>query len=67
MSRQPREERASPPAWIEPRLCNLVTKAPTSDSWVHEIKFDGSSHCSATLSSSDCARTSRHAKFGGRR
>src|SRR5436305_2620891 len=34
-------ELALPPAWIEPQLCRLVTKAPASDQWAHEIKFDG--------------------------
>ena len=37
MSRQPREKRASPPAWIEPQLSKLVEKAPTGLQWVHEI------------------------------
>ncbi|MPT23121.1 MAG: hypothetical protein E2577_09025, partial [Starkeya sp.] len=29
------------PAFIEPQLATLVSKAPTGKSWIHEIKFDG--------------------------
>lgn len=29
------------PAFVEPCLATLVDKAPDSDAWVHEIKFDG--------------------------
>ena len=32
---------ASPPQWIEPELCKLVTRIPAGDNWAHEIKFDG--------------------------
>jgi DNA ligase D-like protein (predicted ligase) len=32
---------ASPPQWIEPELCKLVTRIPAGDNWTHEIKFDG--------------------------
>ena len=31
----------SPPRWIQPQLCKLVTKAPSEAGWVHEVKFDG--------------------------
>jgi len=34
-------ELASPPSWVEPQLCKLVTQVPTGDAWAHEIKFDG--------------------------
>jgi hypothetical protein len=33
---------ASPPQWIEPELCKLVTRIPAGDNWAHEIKFDAS-------------------------
>ncbi|UOK71299.1 DNA ligase D [Ancylobacter polymorphus] len=29
------------PAFIEPQLATLVSKAPVGKSWIHEIKFDG--------------------------
>ncbi len=29
------------PTFVEPMLATLVTKAPTGDRWLHEIKFDG--------------------------
>ena len=30
-----------PPAFIAPQLCRLVDRPPSSDGWVHEVKFDG--------------------------
>jgi bifunctional non-homologous end joining protein LigD len=29
------------PDFVAPQLCNSADKAPSADSWVHEIKFDG--------------------------
>jgi ATP-dependent DNA ligase len=29
------------PAFIRPQLAKLVTEAPESDRWAHELKFDG--------------------------
>ena len=33
--------RAALPAFVEPCLATLAEKAPDSDNWIHEIKFDG--------------------------
>jgi bifunctional non-homologous end joining protein LigD len=33
--------RAAPPVFVAPCLATLSDKAPDSDNWVHEIKFDG--------------------------
>ncbi|MFA6044069.1 MAG: DNA ligase D [Phycisphaerales bacterium] len=33
--------RAPLPTWLPPELCTLTDHAPTSDDWLHEIKFDG--------------------------
>jgi bifunctional non-homologous end joining protein LigD len=33
--------RSALPAFVEPCLATLVDKAPDSDNWIHEIKFDG--------------------------
>jgi bifunctional non-homologous end joining protein LigD len=33
--------KANFPGFIEPALATAITKAPTGDRWVHEIKFDG--------------------------
>ncbi|HEX4024049.1 MAG TPA: DNA ligase D [Steroidobacteraceae bacterium] len=39
---RPRGPAAAPmPEFIAPQLCKLVQRPPTSDSWVHEVKFDG--------------------------
>jgi bifunctional non-homologous end joining protein LigD len=37
----PGAKRASLPAFVEPALATLTEKAPSSDTWIHEIKFDG--------------------------
>jgi bifunctional non-homologous end joining protein LigD len=34
-------DRARLPAFVEPCLATLVERAPDSDKWIHEIKFDG--------------------------
>jgi bifunctional non-homologous end joining protein LigD len=31
----------SVPQFVAPQLCKLVSRAPTGEDWVHEIKFDG--------------------------
>src|SRR5437764_6933070 len=36
-----REVADHPPAWIKPQLAALVTAAPDSPDWLHEIKLDG--------------------------
>src|SRR2546421_12948495 len=36
-----REVAEHPPAWIKPQLAALVTAAPDSPDWLHEIKLDG--------------------------
>ena len=43
--------RAALPDFIPPELATLVDKAPDSDKWLHEIKFDG-------------YRTAAHLRFG---
>jgi bifunctional non-homologous end joining protein LigD len=30
-----------PPKWIKPQLTRLVDEAPSGESWVHEVKYDG--------------------------
>ena len=30
-----------PPKWIKPQLTRLVEEAPSGESWVHEVKYDG--------------------------
>ena len=30
-----------PPKWIKPPLTRLVEEAPSGESWVHEVKYDG--------------------------
>lgn len=37
----PRRARARMPEFVEPQLCTLTERAPASEAWVHEIKFDG--------------------------
>jgi bifunctional non-homologous end joining protein LigD len=32
---------SSIPAFIEPQLCDILTRPPQGEGWVHEIKFDG--------------------------
>jgi hypothetical protein len=32
---------SGPPKWIKPQLTRLVDEAPTGNSWLHEIKYDG--------------------------
>ncbi len=34
-------KKAAPPKFIEPALATLAKSPPTSDLWLHEIKFDG--------------------------
>ena len=34
-------KRAALPHFVKPCLATLVDKAPSSDNWIHEIKFDG--------------------------
>ena len=34
-------KRAALPDFVKPCLATLVDKAPSSDNWIHEIKFDG--------------------------
>ncbi|MEZ2223413.1 DNA ligase D [Rhizobium sp. RCC_161_2] len=34
-------KKAAMPSFVEPVLATLVSKPPTSDRWIHEIKFDG--------------------------
>lgn len=29
------------PSFVEPQLCKLVERAPSSQGWAHEVKFDG--------------------------
>ncbi len=36
-----RKQTAALPRFIQPCLATLVDKAPSSDNWIHEIKFDG--------------------------
>ena len=38
---KPSSRRAALPAFVEPCLATLADKPPESDSWIHEIKFDG--------------------------
>ncbi len=33
--------RSSMPQFMPPQLCSTASRPPTSDGWVHEIKFDG--------------------------
>jgi bifunctional non-homologous end joining protein LigD len=37
----PGAQRAALPKFIKPQLATLVTKAPTGEQWLHEIKYDG--------------------------
>jgi bifunctional non-homologous end joining protein LigD len=37
----PGARRTSLPKFIKPQLATLVSKAPTGDQWLHEMKFDG--------------------------
>jgi bifunctional non-homologous end joining protein LigD len=36
-----RTDSAALPAWVAPRLTQLVDAAPEGDQWLHEIKYDG--------------------------
>ncbi|OYW53197.1 MAG: DNA ligase D [Hyphomicrobium sp. 32-62-53] len=36
-----KDKPASIPQFIEPQLCKTVSRPPTGDDWLHEIKFDG--------------------------
>jgi ATP-dependent DNA ligase len=30
-----------PPKWIKPQLTRLVEEAPSGESWIHEVNYDG--------------------------
>jgi bifunctional non-homologous end joining protein LigD len=38
---KPSSKRSALPAFVPPCLAKLADKAPDSDNWIHEIKFDG--------------------------
>jgi bifunctional non-homologous end joining protein LigD len=40
-AKKARASKAEMPDFIAPQLCNTSERPPTSDNWVHEIKFDG--------------------------
>ncbi|MGH6807015.1 MAG: DNA ligase D, partial [Ensifer adhaerens] len=37
----PKRTKSDMPAFIEPQLCETLTRPPVADGWIHEIKFDG--------------------------
>ncbi len=34
-------DRANYPGFIEPALATSISKVPTGERWIHEVKFDG--------------------------
>ncbi len=51
----------APPAEYKPMLATLDTRVPTSDEWVHEVKFDGY-RAIAYVRGGDCRLVSRNGK-----